>query len=167
MLQKCFVCSVARKFSIGGLCVSAGGTWHSKNWQKLHWFIVFHVSIWGSELCLGRLSPPKLPRDDGTGMQAWHRPETFCPSPTRLTTLRWIVPRRYAAEWTTTVASGPLSVNFPTKHRLEYFIFLLLARYAPKGAHLLGYQRGSIQRCVTDVAPNCPLDRKMCVTHRF
>ena len=36
-----------------GLCVSAGGlrlcgvAWHSKNWQKLHWFIVFHVSIWG------------------------------------------------------------------------------------------------------------------------
>ena len=24
-----------------------GGAWNSKNWQKLHWFIVFHVSIWG------------------------------------------------------------------------------------------------------------------------
>ena len=29
-----------------GLCVSAGGSWHSKNWQNLHWFIGFHVSIW-------------------------------------------------------------------------------------------------------------------------
>ena len=38
--------TVARKFSIGGLCVFGGGlwvvwgAWHSKNWQKLNWFIV-------------------------------------------------------------------------------------------------------------------------------
>jgi len=44
--------TVARKFSIRGLCVSAGGLGlcggarHSKNWQKLNWFILFHVSIW-------------------------------------------------------------------------------------------------------------------------
>ena len=43
------------KSSIGGLCVSAGvfafergGAWHSKNSQKLNWFAVFHVSIWGA-----------------------------------------------------------------------------------------------------------------------
>jgi len=42
----CSVCqsgslrTVARKFSIGG-------AWPSKIWQKLNWFIVFHVSIWG------------------------------------------------------------------------------------------------------------------------
>jgi len=27
-----------------GLC---GGSWHSKNWRNLNWFIVFHVSLWG------------------------------------------------------------------------------------------------------------------------
>ena len=65
--------SVARKFSIGGfaflrgplrLCRRAS---HSKNWQKLNWFIVFHVSIWGAWSFLwGRLSPQKRPRDNGT-----------------------------------------------------------------------------------------------------
>jgi len=31
----------------GGALRLCGGAWHSKNWQKLNWFIVFHVSIWG------------------------------------------------------------------------------------------------------------------------
>ena len=34
--------------------------WHSKNWQILYWFIVFHVSIWGAK-------PTKDPRGDETG----------------------------------------------------------------------------------------------------
>jgi len=33
-------------FQLGALHLCRGA-WHSKNWQKLHWFIVFHVSIWG------------------------------------------------------------------------------------------------------------------------
>ena len=43
-----------------------GGASHSKNWHKLHCFLVFHFSIWGLELCLGWLGPPKPPRGDGT-----------------------------------------------------------------------------------------------------
>jgi len=44
------------------------GSWHSENWQKLNWFIVFHISIWGGlKLCLVGLSPQKPPRGDGTG----------------------------------------------------------------------------------------------------
>ena len=66
--------TVARKFSIGGFAFLrgvalglCGGGWYSKNWQKLNWFIVFHVSIWGGlELCLGGLSPQKHPRGNGT-----------------------------------------------------------------------------------------------------
>jgi len=57
--------TVARKFSIGGLCFSAGSfgfvqgrAWHSINWQKLNWVIVFHVSIWrGLGLCFGGQAP--------------------------------------------------------------------------------------------------------------
>ena len=60
--------TVARKFSIGALWVYAGGAWHSKNWQQLNWFVVFHASIWGGlELCLGELSLQKPPLGDGTG----------------------------------------------------------------------------------------------------
>ena len=43
----------ALRFCRGALRLCEGA-WHSKNWQKLHWFIVFHFSIRGSlELCLG------------------------------------------------------------------------------------------------------------------
>jgi len=28
------------------------GAWHSKIWHKLHWFLVFHISIW-LKLCFG------------------------------------------------------------------------------------------------------------------
>jgi len=36
------------------------GTWHSKNWRKLNWLTVLHISIWGGlELCFGKLSSPK------------------------------------------------------------------------------------------------------------
>jgi len=47
-------------FQKGGFAFLRGAR-HSKNWQKLHWFIV------GLELCLGGLSPPKPPHSDGTG----------------------------------------------------------------------------------------------------
>ena len=54
--------------SAGGLWVCAVGAWHSKNWQKLNWFIVFHLSVWGGmELCLGA-KPPNPPRGDGTAL---------------------------------------------------------------------------------------------------
>jgi len=59
-----------------GLCFSAGGFAFVregltfKNWQKLHWVILFHFSIWrGLELCLGGAKPTKAtpwPRD------CWH-----------------------------------------------------------------------------------------------
>jgi len=43
-------------FQQGGFAFVRGRAWHSKNWQKLHWFIVFHASIWGGlQLCLGGL----------------------------------------------------------------------------------------------------------------
>ena len=69
--------TVARKFSIGGLCVSAGGfksvhggAWYSKNGQKLNWFILFHVSIWvGLEFWLEELSPQKPPHGVGTALK--------------------------------------------------------------------------------------------------
>ena len=44
------------------------GAWHSKNWQKLHLFILFHVSIWGAwSFAWGdklRKSPPVVTRQD-------------------------------------------------------------------------------------------------------
>jgi len=33
---------------------------------KLHWFIVFHVSIWGVEALFGEAKPTKAPRGDRT-----------------------------------------------------------------------------------------------------
>jgi len=59
--------TVARKFSIGGLCFSAvgfgfvRGAWHSKNWQNLNWFVVFHFSIWGAWSFVWGAKPPKPP----------------------------------------------------------------------------------------------------------
>jgi len=35
-----------------------------QNWPKFHWFIVFHISIWGA-WSLWELSPPKLPVETG------------------------------------------------------------------------------------------------------
>jgi len=45
------------------------GAWHSKIWQKLHWFTVLHNSIWGAWSLFGGLRPPKPPV--ATGMFAW------------------------------------------------------------------------------------------------
>jgi len=54
-----YVCAVALYVRVEGLDVQIR--------QKFHYFIVFHVSIWGAlELYLGELSPPKPPpRYDG------------------------------------------------------------------------------------------------------
>ena len=56
-----------------GICISAGVlrlcvvAWHSKNRQKLHWFLVLYVTIWEELGALfGGLIPPKLPGGDGT-----------------------------------------------------------------------------------------------------
>ena len=58
--------TVDRNFSIWWLYVCAGAS-RCINWQKLYWFMVFHISIWGSlELCLGGLSPTKPSHGDGT-----------------------------------------------------------------------------------------------------
>ena len=43
-----------------------GGAWHSKNQQKLHWFIVFHISIWDLGALFGATKPTKAPCGDGT-----------------------------------------------------------------------------------------------------
>jgi len=40
--------TVVRKSSIGGLYVCTGGRLGIKIWQKFHWFIMFHISTWGS-----------------------------------------------------------------------------------------------------------------------
>jgi len=52
---RCESRTIAGKSSIGGLYVCAGeGGLDIKTWQKFHWFVVFHTSIWGGlELCLG------------------------------------------------------------------------------------------------------------------
>ena len=39
-----------------------GGAWHSKNWQKLNWYIVFHVSIWGAWIIVLGDKPPVMMR---------------------------------------------------------------------------------------------------------
>jgi len=61
----CYTRTVVRKFSIKGLCCSAGGICvlcgelDIKKLTKIHWLIVFHVSISGGvELCLEVFSPP-------------------------------------------------------------------------------------------------------------
>ena len=61
-----------------GVLRFCGWAWHSKNWQKLNRFIVFHVSIWGGlELCFG---------GDGTGFEQARNqtgevpPKSFSPS---------------------------------------------------------------------------------------
>ena len=59
--------TVSRQFSIVELCGSVGGfafvrgSWHSKNWQKLHWFVVFSVSIWVFWSFVWGDNPPKPP----------------------------------------------------------------------------------------------------------
>jgi len=35
--------------------------WHSKNWQKLHWLTVFHISIQGSWSFVLGAKPTKAP----------------------------------------------------------------------------------------------------------
>ena len=57
--------TIVGKFSIVALCVCARGVDISKNWQKLHWFIVFHVSIWELGALFGA-KPTKAPGGDRT-----------------------------------------------------------------------------------------------------
>ena len=59
------------------LYVCGGGDLHSKIWQKLHWFIVFHLSIRGFGSCLGGPKRTKVPRGDGTNLH--YLPETPTP----------------------------------------------------------------------------------------
>jgi len=37
---------ITRKSSTGRLRLCSG-VWHYRIWQKIHWFIVFHISILG------------------------------------------------------------------------------------------------------------------------
>ena len=37
------------------------GDWNSKIWQKIHWFIVFHISILGDLQLFGEAKPTKPP----------------------------------------------------------------------------------------------------------
>jgi len=51
-----------QKVFIGDVLRLCRGGWHSKIWQKLYWFKVFYISIWGVLGALfGWLSPPKTP----------------------------------------------------------------------------------------------------------
>jgi len=78
LLQWCRSRTVARKFSMGGLCVCLGGLTY-KNLQKLHLFIVFdHVSIWGAKpTCVGgggASTPPDLSKiPENLSKNAAHR----------------------------------------------------------------------------------------------
>ena len=57
--------TVARKSSIGGLCVCAKGLDIEKLIKTPLMYSVSCFSLGGSVLCLGVLSPPKPPRGDG------------------------------------------------------------------------------------------------------
>jgi len=61
-------------FQQGSFSVLRGGAWHSTNWQKLHWFIVFYIStceawgfVWGDK-------PTKAHRGDSS---ARHKSQTL------------------------------------------------------------------------------------------
>jgi len=72
--------TVARKFSNRGTLGLCGGAWHSKNWQKLNWFIVRHFQFGGGlELVWGRAKPPKVPRGDGTASEHGRRCDSILP----------------------------------------------------------------------------------------
>jgi len=52
------------------------GSWHSENWQKLQWFIVFHISILGVGSFVWGVNCAKVPHGDETGSrpaQWWGR----------------------------------------------------------------------------------------------
>jgi len=55
-IQLCWVLVQNRRqkvFNRGALRLCRAA-WHSKIWQKLHWFKAFHISVWwGLELSLG------------------------------------------------------------------------------------------------------------------
>ena len=104
--------TVARKSSTRGLYVRAGGV-DIQIWQNFRWFIVFQISIWGGlKLCLGGLSPPKLPRGDGT---AYHlRPVDYLKFSLRKNESRVIVFQKY--EWLhcwdgTTCSAGTIRIK--------------------------------------------------------
>jgi len=54
--------------------------WHSKNWQKLHWFIVFHISIWGLGVLFVGSKPTKSSswRQDVTRRIFWGFEQLSC-----------------------------------------------------------------------------------------
>ena len=60
--------TVARKFSIGGLCVCTGGLDIMKLTNTPLIYSISRFSLGGLEFCLGRLSPPKPSRGGGS---AW------------------------------------------------------------------------------------------------
>jgi len=65
--------TVARKFSIEGLCNSAGGLDIIKLTKTPLIYSVSRFNLGGLELCLGGISPPKPPRGDGTGEREPHK----------------------------------------------------------------------------------------------
>ena len=59
------------------------GAWNFKIWQKIHWYILFHILIWRSlELCLVGLSPPSH-RGNGTSGQQTSISKTVLPNHAR------------------------------------------------------------------------------------
>ena len=71
--------NVARKFSIGGLCVCFRGLDIMKLTKTPLIYSVSHFSLWGLELCLGRISKKKSPVATGLGrrfvLRHTHRPQ--------------------------------------------------------------------------------------------
>jgi len=70
------------------------GGWHSKIWQKIHWYILFHISHWEAWIFVwGALSPPK-PRGDWTGYHQTSISKTVLPKH-----VRWDIGILDAQQW--------------------------------------------------------------------
>ena len=69
MLSSMFQWMVQQDFNRGALCL-CNGAWNSENWQKLHWFIVFRISIWGAGSFVWGANCTKTPHGDETESRA-------------------------------------------------------------------------------------------------
>ena len=102
-----------QKFVNTGALRSCRGGVDIQIWQNFRWFIVFQISIWGGlKLCLGGLSPPKLPRGDGTACHL--RPVDYLKFSLRKNESRVIVFQKY--EWRhcwdgTTCSAGTIRIK--------------------------------------------------------
>jgi len=67
--------TVQKVYNRGALRMCSGA-WNSEDWQKLHWFIVFHISIWEAGGFVWEANHTKVPLGDetkSTAAQWWER----------------------------------------------------------------------------------------------